>query len=333
MSSQQAKVDSKKELSLGCKCIVFKFKVRQMKTGEAEVWLTRQLQAIYEESEAMNIAALVLEHLTQQGKIQRLHSKDEPLQADQLQQLKQIEQRLSQHEPVQYVLGEAWFYGLKLFVDNHVLIPRPETEELVDWIIKDSKAAGINVFEKGGTEADDTKLLKILDIGTGSGCIPLALKNTMPKAEVWGCDISEEALNVARRNGAELDIRVDFQGVNILDEAQHRLLPTADIIVSNPPYIPVSDKTTMHNNVVAHEPHIALFVPDNDALVFYKAIIQFAKKRLYESGCLYLEIHENLGADVVALFESEGYLTTLKKDMQGKDRMIKAKRTPLAPGP
>ena len=297
-----------------------------MKTGAAEQWLRQQLSTVYDESEAHNIAALVMEHITQANKLERIKKQDEPLDVHQLHHLTELKQRLLQHEPVQYVLGEAWFYHMKLYVDKHVLIPRPETEELVHWIINDVKAKGLDVFEKGATDADATTQLKILDIGTGSGCIALALKNAMPEAEVWGCDVSEEALNVARRNGSELDIRVDFQGVDILDEAQQRLLPTVDIIVSNPPYIPLKDKLTMHSNVLEHEPHLALFVPDNDTLKFYKAIARFAQKRLYDNGALYFEIHEDLGDAVVALFESEGYKTELRRDMQGKNRMVKAVR-------
>ncbi|HEY0039780.1 MAG TPA: peptide chain release factor N(5)-glutamine methyltransferase, partial [Flavisolibacter sp.] len=134
----------------------------------------------------------------------------------------------------------------------------------------------------------------------------------------------EEALNVARRNGSDLNIRVDFQGIDFLDDAQQKFLPTVDIIVSNPPYIPLTEKGEMNPNVVNHEPHTALFVPDNDALVFYKAIAHFAKKRLYENGSIYLEFHENLGGEIVTLFEQEGYTTIeLRKDMQGKNRMIK----------
>lgn len=295
-----------------------------MKTGAAEQWLRQQLKNIYEENEANNIAAMAMEHITQANKMERVQRQEELLNEKQLQQLTVIEQRLRQHEPIQYVLGEAWFYNMKLFVDKHVLIPRPETEELVYWIINDVKAKGLDVFQRGS--ADATSQLKILDIGTGSGCIALALKNEIPRAEVWGCDVSEEALNVARRNGSELDIRVDFQGVNILDDAQQKLLPTVDIIVSNPPYIPLKDKNSMHANVLNHEPHLALFVPDNDALKFYKAIAHFAKKRLHANGLLYFEIHEDLGEAVVALLESEGYQAELKKDMQGKERMVKAER-------
>jgi release factor glutamine methyltransferase len=149
----------------------------------------------------------------------------------------------------------------------------------------------------------------------------------MPKAEVWGCDASEGALNIARRNGSELDIRVDFTGLNFLDEAQRKQLPTVDIIVSNPPYIPLKDKKTMAINVVAHEPHTALFVPDDEPLIFYKALADFGKHRLHSGGHMYMEIHEDYGLFVTQLFKKEGYTNIdLKQDMQGKDRMVKVQK-------
>jgi release factor glutamine methyltransferase len=213
---------------------------------------------------------------------------------------------------------------MELYVDRSVLIPRPETEELVDWVTSDVNKAGIAVFQRGPAQADMTRQLKIVDIGTGSGCIALALKKAMPKAEVWGCDVSEEALNVARRNGAALDIRVDFQGINFLDKAQQTFLPSVDVIVSNPPYVPLRDKEGMRKNVLNFEPHTALFVPNEDALLFYKAIAYFAKNRLYKGGVIYLEIHEESSEDVKDLFRSEGYShVEIKKDMQGKERMVK----------
>jgi release factor glutamine methyltransferase len=295
-----------------------------MKWSEAEIWLRNELTGLYDEAEAANIASWVMEHLTGVSRIDRITRRDDPLPVDLLHQLTAVHHRLLQHEPVQYVLGECHFYGMKLFVDNNVLIPRRETEELVDWIVKDVKAAGKDVFERRLFEADVTTELKILDVGTGSGCIALALKKAMPKAEVWGCDVSEGALNVARRNGSVLDIRVDFQGLNFLDTAQQKGLPTVDIVVSNPPYIPLHDKESMRPNVVVHEPHTALFVPDNNALVFYEALALFGHHRLYPGGSIYCEIHEDLGPAVEALFEREGYATELRKDMQGKNRMVKA---------
>lgn len=296
-----------------------------MKIGEAERWLQKQLLSLYEKGESNTIAIMVMEHITGLSKAERLFIKNEPLDVHQLHYLTELIQRLQHHEPVQYVLGECWFAGLKLFVNTEVLIPRPETEELVDWVIKEVAKKGLDVFAKTSTEADETSQLKILDVGTGSGCIALALKNKMPRAEVWGCDLSEEALNIARRNGAELNIRVDFQAVDFLEEEQQKLLPTVDVIISNPPYIPVKEAATMANNVVRHEPHLALFVPDNEPLVFYKAIARFGKKRLYNGGSIFVEIHEALGAEVVKVFEEEGYSAIeLRKDMQDKDRMVKA---------
>jgi release factor glutamine methyltransferase len=296
-----------------------------MKLFEAERFVKDRLKEIYGEQEAANMAALLMEHVTGLSKTERVSKKQEELSSSQSNQLRQNLQRLQLHEPVQYVMNKAWFYGMELYVDKNVLIPRPETEELVKWIIDDVKASGKEVFVRGAMEADETTQLKILDVGTGSGCIALALKKKMPKAEVWGCDISEEALNVARRNGSFLNIRVDFQGVNFLEEEQQKSLPTVDIIVSNPPYIPLNEKGQMHANVVDYEPHAALFLPDNDPLIFYKALADFGKKRLYANGSIYMEIHEEIGNEVLRLFKKNGYdRVESRKDMQGKERMVKA---------
>jgi len=297
-----------------------------MKLFEAEQYIKEQLNGMYEEQEAINITHLAIEHATGLSKTQRVAKRQTELLHTELEQLKKDLNRLKLHEPVQYVMNKTWFYGMELYVDKNVLIPRPETEELVQWIINDIKTSGKDVFTRRSMEADETTQLKILDVGTGSGCIALALKGAMPKAEVWGCDVSEEALNVARRNGSALNIRVDFQGVNFLDDGQQKHLPTVDIIVSNPPYVPLKDREHMQSNVVDHEPYTALFVPDDDPLIFYKALAEFAKKRLYAGGSIYMEIHEALANDVAKLFNSYGYSNfELKKDMQGKDRMVKVR--------
>lgn len=298
-----------------------------MKTGEAEMWLRQQLIPIYDEREASNIASLILEKITGLSRMNRSLKKEEPLLVAQLHHLTEIVQRMQQHEPVQYVLEEAYFRNLTLFVNNLVLIPRPETEELAGWVIDDVKDSGKDVFYRKEGEADETTILKIVDVGTGSGCIALALKKEMPKAEVWGCDNNDEALTIARRNGSHLNIRVDFIGLNFLEAAQRKQLPAVHIIVSNPPYIPQKEEHTLHPNVQAHEPHSALFVPDDNPLLFYEALAHFGKERLYENGSLYVEIHEEFGEAVLQLFQKNGYRTELKKDMQGKDRMIKAHLT------
>jgi release factor glutamine methyltransferase len=295
-----------------------------MKLWEAEEYIRQQLKRIYGGDEAANIGDLAIEHATGLSKTESLARRDKDISKEETDQIMKDLERLMKHEPIQYVMNKTWFYGMELYVDRNVLIPRPETEELVKWIVDDIRTSGKDVFVRRSMEADETTQLKVLDVGSGSGCIALALKKTMPKAEVWGCDVSEEALNVARRNGSLLDIRVDFQGMDFLDEGQQTLLPTVDIIVSNPPYVPAKDKDQMHPNVVDHEPHTALFVGDNDPLIFYKALAQFGMKRLYEGGSIYMEIHEGLGKDVVELFEDAGYKRVdLRKDMQGKDRMVK----------
>jgi len=161
-------------------------------------------------------------------------------------------------------------------------------------------------------------------VGTGSGCIAIALKNKIPNAEIWGCDVSVEALNVARMNADALNATIDFVPLDFLDPDQRKQLPHVDIIVSNPPYVPQSDKNEMKKNVLEFEPATALFVPDNDSLVFYNAIADFGKEKLNGNGNIYVEIHENLGEQVKNLFKLKGYsFAELRKDIQGKDRMIK----------
>lgn len=285
-----------------------KFVVMTLK--EAHIYISGKLKAIYDSSEADNIAGWVVENLSGTKRTDRISNRERKLNEAELDRLEQNLRRLLNHEPVQYVLNEAWFCGLKLYVDDHVLIPRPETEELVEWIISDCRFP--------------IDSLSILDIGSGSGCIPLALKKRLGKAEVLGCDVSEGALNVARKNSNLLGINVNFIKLDFLDPAEREGLPLFDILVSNPPYIPEKDKTTMHLNVLNYEPATALFVPDDDALVFYSAIAGFGKAHLRKDGKIYTEIHESLGSATRELFEKAGYNTEIKKDMQGKDRMVKA---------
>ena len=296
-----------------------------MNQGEAEQWLREKIQGVYSRDEAGNIAALVMEAMTGLNRETSRLKKEERLPPGLSTQLTEIANRLLSHEPVQYILEHAWFAGLKLYVNPTVLIPRPETEELVHWIVQDTEAQALPVLQHSAGGADRTNPLKVLDVGTGSGCIALALKRAMPGVEVWGCDKSEAALNIARRNGSETDLRVDFQGIDFLDSTQHSLLPAVDIIVCNPPYIPLRDKHSMAANVVDFEPHQALFVTDEDPLIFYRALAKFGQHKLHPGGYIYAEIEENSGTDTVRLFEEEGYKNVvLKQDMQGKERMIRA---------
>ena len=281
-----------------------------MTIHEGRKLLTGSLTGIYNDSEAENIADWVIEYLTGLDKKKRINDSNIDLSLSQAEQLQKAAVRLSKHEPVQYVLNESWFCGFKFYVDKNVLIPRPETEELVEWIISNLKFP--------------VQKLNVLDIGSGSGCIPISLKRKIRIAEVWSCDISDAALSVARRNAETLGAEINFLHLDFLNIGERNTLPQFDIIVSNPPYVLQKNKNQMHPNVLDYEPHTALFVPDNDPLIFYKAIVDFGKKHLTAKGSIFLEAHEDYGTDVKNLFLSEGYLSIeIKKDMQGKERMIK----------
>ena len=284
----------------------------RMTLQEASFFLLNKLRTVYPDGEASAICDLVMESLTGSDKTERMMYKHNPVTAEEEEQLNVYAVKLLQHEPVQYVLHEAWFCGLKFYVDENVLIPRPETEELVEWIISNCKFP------------IDT--LSILDIGTGSGCIPVSLKRRLRKASVSAIDISEGAITVARRNATKLSADINFLQLDILNKNNWPALPTVDLIISNPPYIPEQDMTSMDPNILQYEPHTALFVPDNNALVFYEAIADLGKTKLNKGGLLFFEIHEDLGKTVTDLLEKEGYSCEIKKDMQGKDRMVMARR-------
>ena len=287
-----------------------------MKMQEASFYLLNRLRPIYDDGEADKITDMVMEHLTGSKKAERMIYKNAEITPEEEILLKQYTERLLEHEPIQYILNEAWFYDLKLYVDKNVLIPRPETEELVDWVLKETQKMKIPVDRN----------IKILDVGTGSGCIAISLKKKLPEGfEVWACDFSEQALAVAKKNADNIGVQIDFVCLDFLDEKQREQLPQIDIIVSNPPYIPANDKSGMKENVLNHEPHQALFVPDDDALIFYNAIADFAKEKLNTDGNIFVEIHEDLGKAVSDLSKQKGYSVELRKDMQGKERMVRAK--------
>ena len=280
-----------------------------MTIREAIKSITSQLATIYDEGEAEGIARLVIENIT--GNESALSNKQVSLSSSQLEKLEPITRRLLQQEPVQYILQEAWFNGMKFYVDPSVLIPRSETEELVHWIVSDQ-------------QANTNKEIKILDIGTGSGCIAISLKKYLPNAKIWACDNSPEALSTGMKNAIKLEQPVHFVLLDFLDRLQWSRLPHFDLIVSNPPYIPVSDKKTMSAHVKDHEPPTALFVPDNDPLIFYKAIAEFATTHLNSGGHIYCETHEDLSQQTALVFETAGYTAEVRKDMQQKDRMVKS---------
>jgi release factor glutamine methyltransferase len=306
-----------------------------MTTFEAQQQLTTQLTQRYDPREAANIADWVMEYATGWKKIDRIVHKQSQLQPALVAQLEQYTRELLQYKPVQYVLHQAWFFDMALYVDEQVLIPRPETEELVAWVTEDVKrqmaserSAISNAQHEGFSYlVPPISYLSILDIGTGSGCIPIALKRKLPAAMVYACDVSEGALDVARKNAADQKAAIQFFQTDFLDTHSWAQLPETAIIVSNPPYIPQQDEASMRANVLQYEPHLALFVPDQDPLLFYRNIALFAQQKLQPGGAIYAEIHEDLGEATKALFHDNGFINIeLKQDMQGKDRMIKAQK-------
>ncbi len=277
--------------------------------------LVAQLYAVYDNREAENMADLVMEHVTGQRKIDRIVFKNFLVSQEQQQTIETYTILLLKHNPVQYVLQEAWFYGMKLYVNENVLIPRPETEELVEWIVK----------EKINSKFEIQNF--ILDIGTGSGCIAIALKNKTKEANVYAIDVSDDALVVAKQNAIKQKAIIQFLKLDFLDKREWQQLPLFNIIVSNPPYIKESEAQTMAANVLQFEPHIALFIPDEDPFKFYNVIAVFAKTHLEAEGSIFVEINESMGQLVASLFRNNGFKNVIiKKDFQGKDRMIKASR-------
>ena len=239
--------------------------------------------------------------------------KDTQLSADDQTELEEIAKRLLQGEPIQYVLGQTDFCGRTFLVNKHVLIPRPETEELCRWIF---------------TQKGRFLLCKILDIGTGSGCIAITLAAEIPEAEVTAWDISEEALAVARENAKRTDVYVSFEQVDALhltSDILHQTSGVFDLIVSNPPYICNKERATMETNVLEHEPHTALFVSDDDPLLFYRAIAQYGQTALKDDGWLYFEINPLYAQEMCDMLSMMSYYDIeIKEDAYGKQRMIRA---------
>jgi release factor glutamine methyltransferase len=263
------------------------------------------------------IAHWVIEHITGLTRSARLIHQTDSLTAAQESTFHTFQKELLQWRPVQYVLGEAWFCGMKFFVDERVLIPRPETEELVEELRRE--------IESRKSKVESEPPIQVLDVGTGSGCIAISLKKKKPEWDIWAVDLSTDALFVARQNAKNLGAEIHFEAVDILDKESRADLPVFDIIVSNPPYIPVKDKAAMRENVLLHEPQQALFVSNDDPLIFYREIIFFAAGHLKPGGNLFFEIHEQLAEQVLSLLSASNYLQIiLKQDMQGRDRIISA---------
>jgi len=273
--------------------------------------IINELQHIYAANEARNIAVDIVQHITQRSRTQVLSNNFPPLTNEQQNTLKSLVERLKQHEPVQYVVGNTEFYGLLFKVDKRVLIPRPETEELVEWILEETK----------------NEHSYLIDLCTGSGCIAITLAKKMPQSKVLACDISAEALDLARENAQNNGVDVDFFQADVLAAGFAENLLQADVIVSNPPYVLEHEKGQMQKNVLDFEPAMALFVPDTNSLLFYEAIAKTAFQKLKSGGSLYVEINQSLGNETVALFEQTGFTKVqIRNDLYGNLRMVKAEK-------
>jgi len=273
----------------------------------------RLLSPLYDAREINRICRLLLEKWSGISAASFYADKDRKIPVSDRLTLNQALERLARHEPLEYVLGEAAFDGMTLQVDKRVLIPRPETEELVDWIGQ-TRDAGMKIPAQ------------VLDVCTGSGCIALALARRWPSAKVEAWDVSTEALALAAQNAQKQGVAVDFRQVDVLDTgsypAQTQLF---NIVVSNPPYVCAAEAVDMNRNVLDYEPHIALFVSDEDPLVFYRALAKLGLSMLTPGGTLFVEINGLFGAETARLFETTGYIdVTLKKDIAGKDRFVRA---------
>jgi len=275
-------------------------------------FIREQLRNYYSDSEIQSLGCLIAEFVCIRDKSFVSECKDKQISLNEHIIIQEIIEELKKYRPIQYIIGETEFYGLKFAVDENVLIPRPETEELVEWIIKEEKP-------RPG--------YRLLDIGTGSGCIPITLVKRMPEAEAFALDISEKALDIARQNAIRNQVNVHFFQYDILNGNSFPFPSlTFDCIVSNPPYITLKEKASMEKNVLDYEPHQALFVPGDNPLLFYERIADFARNRLTEGGSLYMETSALNGqASAKALENKQFRSVRLLKDISGNDRILIAK--------
>ncbi|WCM43082.1 peptide chain release factor N(5)-glutamine methyltransferase [Flavobacterium sp. CBA20B-1] len=267
-----------------------------------------QLPAFYDETERLNLFYMTMEFVLNYNKADVVLNGNESVLIENQQKIDEVFNRLQDNEPIQYITQQANFFGFDFKVSPATLIPRPETEELVDWVLTEMKK-------------QPQKNWRVLDIGTGTGCIPITIKKEFPLAEVFAIDISVEALKIAQQNAINLKANVTFIQQDILQTEQ---LDAYDIIISNPPYIRNLEKAEINENVLQHEPHLALFVDDNDPLVFYRKISQLAYKSLTENGMLFFEINQYLGNEMLEMVSAYFKTIELKKDFIQNDRMMKA---------
>ncbi|MCF2873841.1 MULTISPECIES: peptide chain release factor N(5)-glutamine methyltransferase [unclassified Tenacibaculum] len=279
-----------------------------------KTYFSKQLSFIYPKTEIDTFFTYLVEEYLELQRIDIIMKPDFEIPAEKETVLNNALERLLNEEPIQYIIGHTEFFGLLFKVNNHTLIPRPETEELVEWIIQE-----VNSMRK---EFDSDKKLSILDIGTGSGCIPISLKKNLSNVDVTSIDISEKALETAKQNAKLNQVDIEFIEKDILNT--NSLPKQYDIIVSNPPYIRNLEKVEIKNNVLQNEPHLALFVDDDNPLVFYEKIADLAKIHLTDNGLLFFEINQYLGQETLKMLEDKKFTTNeLRKDIFNNDRMIK----------
>ncbi len=301
-----------------------------MKIKNYKTQFIQELSSLYDIGEAESFFYLILEEKQKLKRIDLALNPDLTISGEEILIWNFILEQLKKEIPLQYLLGKASFYGLEFEVNENVLIPRPETEELVEWIIQSQK-----LEVRSGKLEDGSRKIKILDIGTGSGCIAISLAKNIPNAQVFAIDVSEKALATAQRNAIMNQVEVYFIKTDILKTDDLKKLPTShfplptffDIIVSNPPYVRELEKEEIKKNVLDNEPHLALFVDDNDALIFYRKIAELAQKSLSPNGQLFYEINQYLGKEMIELLEKMGFINIeLRQDIYGNDRMIRGKR-------
>jgi len=285
-------------------------KIKSNKISDIRQFYLKELSEIYQPQESAVFLDLIFEAYFGLSRVERVLNPEKRVTESEMLKIHFAIGELKKQRPIQYILEKAEFYGLSFYVDENVLIPRPETEELVEWVL-----------EICGQEAN----VNVLDIGTGSGCVAISIKKNLLSGKVWAMDVSPLALEVAKRNAVSNDVEIHFLQQDILESVGSENLPQFDAIVSNPPYVRNSEKVLMQKNVLDYEPALALFVEDNDPLKFYRAIAGFSADHLKQGGSLFLEINEALADETAALLQSMGFSDIIvKKDIYDKDRMIKA---------
>lgn len=294
--------------------------------SEFKTYFTEELSEIYPKTEIASFFSILIDEYLGLQRIDTVLKPDSFIDEEKLSTLKKIIERLQKEEPIQYIIGKTEFYGYPFFVDENTLIPRPETEELVEWVLA----------EVEGLTLKTRQSLSILDIGTGSGCIPISLAKYLRNAIISAIDISADVLKVAQKNADLNDVTINFIEQDILNVKSLNVIGSEtmqsqnkdilfDVIISNPPYVRELEKVEIQNNVLQNEPHLALFVEDDNPFIFYDKIADLAKKNLSENGLLFFEINQYLGNETVQLLKQKGFhKVELRKDLFGNDRMIKA---------